>query len=303
MTSLAERLRHGPAEQLPPIAARRHSWRTGFAVFLLVAAGWSLYLLSQNQRFGWDVVGTYLFAGSVLDGLVLTLWLTVVSMVIGILLGVVLAVMRGSENSVISGLASVYIWFFRGVPLLVQLVFWYNLAALFPTIGVGVPGVFSVVDLNTNALITPVAAAIIGLGLNEAAFMSEIVRAGMRSVAQGQVEAARSLGMPPHLVLRRIVLPQAMRLIIPPTANEIVNMLKTTSLVSVLAVADLMYSVQQIYASNFQTIPLLLVASIWYLVLTSVLSVGQYFLEKRYSKGEEVRKPRLVRRRAEGVSG
>ncbi|AWW43070.1 MULTISPECIES: amino acid ABC transporter permease [Streptomyces] len=302
MTTVVEELRRGPESELPPVAARRHPWRTGFAVFLLVAAAWSAYLLSRNERFGWDVIGTYLFSEPVLDGLVLTLWLTVVSMAIGILLGIVLAVMRSSENFVISGLAAGYVWFFRGVPLLVLLVFWYNLAALFPTIGVGVPGVFSVVDLNTNALITPVAAAIIGLGLNEAAFMSEIVRAGMRSVDRGQIEAARALGMSPDLVLRRIVLPQAMRLIIPPTANEIVNMLKTTSLVSVLAVADLMYSVQQIYASNFQTIPLLIVASVWYLVLTSVLSVGQYFLEKRYSKGVQVRKSRLALRRAEGGS-
>jgi polar amino acid transport system permease protein len=299
VTSAVEALRCEPEPELPPVAARRQPWRTGFAVFLLVAAA---YLLSRNERFGWDVIGRYVFSGPVLDGLVLTLWLTAVSMAIGIVLGIVLAVMRSSENFVISGLAAAYIWFFRGVPLLVLLVFFYNLAALFPTIGVGVPGVFSVVDLNTNALITPVAAAIIGLGLNEAAFMSEIVRAGMRSVDRGQIEAARALGMSPDLVLRRIVLPQAMRLIIPPTANEIVNMLKSTSLVSVLAVADLMYSVQQIYASNFQTIPLLIVASIWYLALTSVLSVGQHFLEKRYSQGVQVRRSRLTLRRAEGGS-
>lgn len=290
MTSILEELRSDPQGVLPPVIPRRHPWRNAVAVALLVAAAWSLYLISQNDRFGWSVIGTYMFSKPVLDGLLLTVWLTVVSMVIGIALGVVLAIMRASENYVISGLAAVYIWFFRGVPLLVQLVFWYNLAALFPTIGVGLPGVFSFVDLNTNALITPIAAAIIGLGLNEAAFMSEIVRAGMGSVNAGQVDAARSLGMSPQLVLRRIVLPQAMRMIVPPTANEIVNMLKTTSLVSVLAVADLMYSVQQIYARTFETVPLLLVASIWYLVLTSVLTVGQHFVEKRYSKGAEVRR-------------
>jgi polar amino acid transport system permease protein len=281
-----------PELDVPRILPRRHPWRTGIAILLVAAAVWSLVLLARNERFGWDVVAEYLFSQPVLDGVVLTVWLTIVSMAVGILLGIVLAVMRASDNPVISGVAAVYVWFFRGVPLLVLLIFCYSLAALFPTIPVGVPGVFSIVDLNTNALVTPISAAIIGLGLNEAAFMSEIVRAGMGSVEKGQVEAARSLGMSPSLVLRRVVLPQAMRLIIPPTANEIVNMLKTTSLVSVLAVADLMYSVQQIYASNFRTIPLLIVASIWYLALTTVLTIGQHYLEKQYAKGVHARRPR-----------
>lgn len=296
MTTVAAQTQSPTVETNLRVLPRRHPWRTAFAVLLAIAAAWSVHLLAGNPRFEWQVVGEYLFSGPVLAGLLLTLWLTVVAMAVGIALGVVLAVMRSADNIVISGLASVYVWFFRGVPLLVLLIFCYNLAALFPTIPVGVPGVFAFLRLDTNVLVTPVAAAIIGLGLNEAAFMSEIVRAGMRSVDDGQVEAARSLGMSPSLVLRRIVLPQAMRLIIPPTSNEIVNMLKTTSLVSVLAVADLMYSVQQVYASNFATIPLLLVASIWYLVLTTVLTVGQHFLEKRYAKGVQVRRAGRRRR-------
>ena len=293
MTTLLAQLRSDPDAELPPVAARRHPWRTAVAVILLAAVAWSAYLLSRNERFGWNVIAEYMFAAPVLDGLVLTLWLTIVAMVIGMALGIVLAIMRASDNYVISGISGTYIWFFRGVPLLVQLIFWYNLAALFPTIDIGIPGVFTVVSLDANILITPIAAAIIGLGLNEAAFMSEIVRAGLNSVNDGQTEAARALGMPPAAVLRRIILPQAMRVIIPPTANETVNMLKTTSLVSVVAVADLMYSVQQIYARTYQTIPLLLVASIWYLILTTLFSVGQHYLEKRYSKG--IGRPRTSR--------
>lgn len=285
MTTLLAQLRSDPDAELPPVAARRHPWRTVVAIALCIAVAWSAVLLSRNERFGWGVIAEYMFAAPVLNGLVLTLWLTVVAMAIGMVLGILLAIMRASDNYVIAGISSVYIWFFRGVPLLVQLIFWYNLAALFPTIDIGVPGVFTVVSLDANILITPIAAAIIGLGLNEAAFMSEIVRAGLNSVNEGQTEAARALGMPPTAVLRRIILPQAMRVIIPPTANETVNMLKTTSLVSVVAVADLMYSVQQIYARTYQTIPLLLVASIWYLVLTTLFGVGQHYLEKRYSKG------------------
>lgn len=299
MTDLLDKLRSDPRAAPPAVLPSRHPWRTTLAIVIVIAAAWSIYLVAKNPRFGWDIVFSYLFAPPVLNGLVLTLWLTVVAMVIGILLGIVLAVMRSSGNYIISGIAAVYIWFFRGVPLLVQLIFWYNLAALFPTVGLGIPGLFTFGSVDTNVLITPLAAAIVGLGLNEAAFMAEIVRAGMSSVDKGQSEAARSIGMPPGMVMARVVLPQAMRVIIPPTANETVNMLKTTSLVSVLAVADLMYSVQQIYAANFQTIPLLIVASIWYLVLTSVLSVGQYYLEKRFSN--DVRPVKPGRRNREAV--
>lgn len=284
MSDLLERIRRnehsGPLKVLP----LRHPVRASIAILLLSWAIWALYLISQNQRFKWDIVQQYLFAPPVMDGLLVTLWLTAVSMFIGVVLGVVVAVMGASENYVISGVAALYVWFFRGVPLLVQLVFFYNIAALFPTIEIGIPGVFSLASLDANAVITPTMAAIIGLGLNEAAFMSEIVRAGMSSVGSGQVEAARSLGMSPGKLLRRVVLPQAMRVIIPPTANETVNMLKTTSLVSVLAVTDLMYSVQQIYARNFQIVPLLIVATVWYLVLTSILTVGQIHLERAFAK-------------------
>jgi polar amino acid transport system permease protein len=202
-------------------------------------------------------------------------------MVIGIVLGVALAVMRLSTNPVVRTASFIYVSFFRGTPVLVQLLFWYNLAALYPVISFGLPGV----SLDANKLITPLFAAILGLGLNEAAYMSEIVRAGILSVDHGQGEAAGALGLTKMQTMRRVVLPQAMRVIVPPTGNETIGMLKTTALVSVLAVPDLLYSAQIIYARNFETIPLLIVASIWYLVITAILGVGQFYLERRYARG------------------
>jgi len=304
MSDLLERIRQGQHTEPLKVLPKRHPVRATVAVLLLAWAGWAFYLISQNQRFRWDTVSEYLFAPPVMAGLVVTLWLTAVSMAIGVALGVVIAVMSNSENYVISGVATLYVWFFRGVPLLVQLVFFYNIAALFPTIEIGIPGIFSIASFESNVVITPMMAAIIGLGLNEAAFMSEIVRAGMSSVSAGQVEAARSLGMSPILLLRRVVLPQAMRVIIPPTANEAVNMLKTTSLVSVLAVTDLMYSVQQIYARNFQIIPLLIVATAWYLVMTTILTLGQSYLERIFTKSSrDIRSPRKTKRKQSFTEG
>jgi polar amino acid transport system permease protein len=208
-------------------------------------------------------------------------------MAIGIILGVLLAVMRLSPNPIISGGSWLYIWFFRGTPLLVQILFWYNIAALFPGgISLGVPFGPSIVHYtHANDLITPFLAALLALSINEGAYMAEIVRAGFLSVPEGQTEAAQSLGMSRVQILRLVVLPQAMRVIIPPTGNETISMLKNTSLVSVIAYTELLYSVQEIYSANFKTIPLLIVASIWYLAMTSVLYVGQYFIERRYGRG------------------
>ena len=197
----------------------------------------------------------------------MTLELTVLAMPIGIVLGVVLALMRLSPNPLLSSASWFYIWLFRGTPVLVQILFWFYIAALFPTIDLGVPFGPSFIHLDGNTLITPFVAGMLGLGLNEGAYMSEIVRAGIISVDEGQTDAAHALGMTRLQTMRRIVLPQAMRVIIPPTGNETISMLKTTSLVSVIAVTELLYSVQLIYARNYQTIPLLIVASIWYLVV------------------------------------
>lgn len=273
----------GPA---PVVAVPvRHPGRWVTAVIILILVAMLINGLVTNKNYQWQVVKQWFFSEPVLKGLLLTLELTVVAMVIGVVLGVVLAVMRLSTNPIVSGASWTYIWFFRGTPVLVQLLIWFNLAALYPLITVGVPFGPSFISGNANNFITPIMAAILGLGLNEAAYMSEIVRAGIISVDQGQTEAAQALGMTRLKTMRRVVLPQAMRIIVPPTGNETISMLKTTSLVSVIAVTELLYSVQIIYGRTFQTIPLLIVAVIWYLILTSILSVFQYYIERRFARG------------------
>lgn len=241
-----------------------------------------------NQRFKWDIVAHYLFDQAILEGLVRTIWLTIAAMAIGIALGTILAVMRVSKNPLLSGFAAAFVWLFRGSPLLVQLIFWYNLSALYPTIALGLPFGPTLFSFNANDYITIYVAALLGLSLNEGAYMSEIVRSGLNAVPPGQREAAEALGLSSRRILFRIILPQAMRVIIPPTGNQLIGMLKTTSLVSVIAMQELLYSAQLIYSTNFQTIPLLIVASIWYLVLTTILSVGQHFVERHFARGHAV---------------
>jgi len=240
---------------------------------------------ATSPGFQWSVVGEYLFQAPILEGLVVTLELTVIAMVIGVVLGVLLAVMRVSTNPLVSRASWLYIWFFRGTPVLVQLLFWYNIAALYPKLGLGIPFGPALIHPEVNSLITAFRAGILALGLNEAAYMAEIVRAGLISVDEGQTHAAQSLGMTRVQTMRRVVLPQAMRVIIPPTGNETISMLKTTSLASVITVAELLHSAESIYARNYKVIPLLIVASIWYIVCTSVLYVGQYYLERYYGRG------------------
>jgi polar amino acid transport system permease protein len=282
-----------PLEATPPTSADsieavpvRHPWRWVSGAIVVILGATVVNSIATNPRFGWGTVGHYLFSSRVLHGLVVTLELTVIAMAVGIVLGVVLAVMRLSPNPLVAGGSWIYVWFFRGTPVLVQLLFWSFISALYPKIHLGIP--FLAPDLfsgDANKIITPFAAAILGLGLNEAAYMAEIVRAGILSVSEGQTEAAQALGMTRLQTMRRIVLPQAMRVIIPPTGNETISMLKTTSLVSVIAYTELLYSVQLIYAANYRQIPLLLVASIWYLVFTTVLSIGQFYLERRFGRG------------------
>lgn len=269
----------------PVVVPQRHPRRVATAAVVVLLAGLIIRSVSTNDRFEWDVVRENFFSPRVVEGLVLTLELTVVSMTIGIALGTLMAVMRISPNPLIAGAASLYIWFFRGVPILVQLLFLFNLAALYPVLSIGIPFGPEFFSGSANTLITPPVAAILGLSLAEGAYMAEIVRAGLVSVGHGQTEAAQALGLRRSLALRLIILPQAMRAIIPPTGNEIISMLKTTSLVSVIAVAELLYSVQLIYAVNYKTIPLLIVASIWYLVFTSILTVIQYYVERRFARG------------------
>lgn len=260
------------------VVPKRHPGRWFAAVVILLICARLLWSIFTNERFGWDVVGQYLFTASILNGLQITIMLTLVGMTIGISLGIVLAVMRLSNNPVLRNFAAGYVFWFRGTPLLVQLLFWYNLAALYPTLTFGLPWV----SVDAAHILTPLVAAILGLGLNEGAYMAEIVRGGIQSVGKGQSEAAGALGMQKLQTMRRIVLPQAMRSIVPPTGNEVINMLKDSALVSVMAVPELLYSVQIIYSRNFQTIPLLIVASIWYLLVTAILSVGQHYVERWY---------------------
>jgi polar amino acid transport system permease protein len=263
----------------------RHPGRWIAAAVVLVVAAALIRSVVTGAGFQWSVVGEYLFDHRILAGLVVTIELTVISMAIGIVLGVLLAVMRLSPNPLLARASWLYIFFFRGTPVLVQLLFWYNIAALYPKISLGIPFGPSFVHPDANTLITAFRAGILGLGLNEGAYMAEIVRAGIISVDEGQTDAAQSLGMTRVQTLRRIVLPQAMRVIIPPTGNETISMLKTTSLVSVITVTELLYAAQLIYSVNFKPIPLLITVSIWYLVCTSVLYVGQHYLERYYGRG------------------
>jgi polar amino acid transport system permease protein len=274
-----------PAMPLVHASRRRSLWAWIGALFVGIIAALIVDSVVTNPRFQWNVVWQYLTVHTVLAGLWVTLYLTVVAMTIGIVLGTFLAVTRLSGSSVLAAASTIYVNFFRGSPALIQLIFWFNLAALYPRLSLGVPFGPQFVSASTNTIITPMVAAVLGLGLNEAAYMSEIVRAGIQSVDVGQAEAAESLGMTKLKTLRRVVLPQAMRLVIPPAGNETITMMKTTALVSVIGTSDLLYSVESIYTRTFQTIPLLIVASIWYLAATTVAYVLQRQIERRFSRG------------------
>jgi polar amino acid transport system permease protein len=276
--------RTGRPEDIKAVPVRRPGRWIAAAIVLLIGASIVRSIIT-NKNFQWSIVGHYLFDSRVLHGVLVTLELTVLSMIIGIVLGVVLAVMRQSPNPVVSGASWLYIWFFRGTPLLLQIYFWYNITSLFPKIALGIPFGPSFIHANGNAIITTFVASLLGLGLNEGAYMAEIVRGGIISVGEGQTDAAQSLGMTRLQTMRLVILPQAMRVILPPTGNETISMLKNTSLVSVIAYTELLYSVQQIYDVNFKTIPLLIVAALWYLAMTSVAYVGQYFIERRFGRG------------------
>jgi polar amino acid transport system permease protein len=268
-----------------PIVRLRHPGRWAAAAALVVLAAMFVHFLVASPALNWELVAGYLFEKSIMQGLLMTLRLTVVAMLVGLVLGTVLAVMRLSENPLVRGVAAGYVWLFRGTPILVQLLFWFFLGSVLPQLSVGVPFGPELVSWPTNTLITQFTAAILGLGLNEAAYMAEIVRAGIGSVDRGQTEAAEALGMSPFTTYRRVVLPQAARLIVPPTGNETIQMLKLTSLVLVIGLPELTTSAQLIYGRNFQQIPLLIVASIWYLVLTTILTLVQNRIERRMSRG------------------
>ncbi len=281
----------------------RHPWRWVSSAIVLYLAVAFAHWMWTNPNIDWSVFRQYLTTQAVLKGLGWTLILTVVSMAIGVSLGVVLAVMRLSPSPVIFGSAWFYTWFFRGTPVLVQIILWYNIAALTgPRLPVGLPFTDVVFfHADANQIISRYTAAILALGLNEAAYMSEIVRSGFLSVDEGQTEAAQSLGMGRMQTIRRIVLPQAMRVIVPPTGNETISMLKTSSIVSVIAVPELLYAVQVVYATNYKTMELLFVACFWYLIVTSILSVGQFYIERYYGRGSSRQQRQTPFQRFRGI--
>ncbi|MDR3470396.1 MAG: amino acid ABC transporter permease [Devosia sp.] len=266
--------------------------RRRYGVWIGTAAAlWLAYIVvrafATNPVFAWDTAGGYIFHPSIMRGLGTTLVLTVAIMVAAIAVGTVIAIMRISASPVLRAFAGVYVWFFRGVPALIQLIFWYNLSLLVRVISLGLPFVGTVFSARTNDFMTPFVSAVVGLSLCEAGYMAEIIRAGIKSVPTGQSEAATGLGMSYGQILRRIILPQAMRFIVPPTGNEAINLLKMTSLVAFIAVDDLFYTAQSIYARTFETIPLLAVVAFWYLLIVTLMSIGQYFIERYYGRSEQ----------------
>lgn len=264
----------------------RHPWRTVFAIVLLTIVALFIIDAAGRTAYDWPTVAEYLFDRRVSQAAFVTVQLTAYSMALGILVGLVVAVMFLSPNPVVKGVAWAYLWIFRGTPVYVQLVFWGLLATIYQSIDIGIPFTEPWLQFSTQALFSAFFLAVIGLGLNEGAYMAEIVRAGILSVDKGQAEAATALGMGWGQTMRKIIIPQAMRVIIPPTGNSVIGMLKTTSLVTAVPFTlDLYTRTRDISAETFNPIPLLLVASIWYLFFTSILMIGQHFLEKRFARG------------------
>src|SRR6266571_6263102 len=278
MTSVEKTVEPAPPAEAIKAVPLRHPGRWIGATIVLALIALFVYGATTNGNYHWDTYRAYLFDKRISTAAWNTLQLTFWAMVLGVGLGIVLSIMRLSPNPVLTWAAWGFLWIFRGTPVYVQLVFWGLFTSLYPHLAFGIPFVHQFAHLNIQTLNAAFFFAVLGLGLNEAAYMAEIVRAGITSVHEGQTEAATALGMSWAMTMRRIVLPQAMRVIIPPTGNEVISMLKTTSLVSAIAVSDLLYTVQIIYGRTYQTIPLLLVASFYYLLLTSILTIGQFFL-------------------------
>lgn len=280
---------HPPSPSLDPssltVVRSRHPWRWLAAAAALVLVAQFVNGLVTNPGWDWPAFADYFTAPAVLRALWLTVQLTVYGTVLGFALGIALAAARLSKNPVLQTISWTYVWAFRSIPLIVQLLFWFNIAYLYQSISIGVPfgpGLFSV---DVNSTISGMAAAVIGLGLHQAAYSAEIIRGGILSVDSGQLEAAAALGLPRRRQFFRIVLPQAMRGILPNAANEVISLFKGTSIVSTMAIAELFYQVQVIYGRNGRVVPLLMVATVWYIVLTTGLSIVQYYVERHYAKG------------------
>lgn len=252
----------------------------------LVILAWIVYLILINPNLDFGTVLSNITNEMILEGLLRTFQLTLIAMLIGTALGVLIACARISKNRLMNSLADLYIWFFRGVPLLVQILIWGNFALLFPNLGIGIPFTdVMFVEVPTNSVITVFVASLLALSLHEAAYMAEVVRGGLQGVDQGQEEAAKALGMSGWRIMTRIILPQALRMIIPPTGNQLISLLKASALVSVIAGGELMTVANDIGAISYKTLELLAVATFWYLVIVTVLSAVQKVLEKRMSRG------------------
>ncbi|MFC8567998.1 amino acid ABC transporter permease [Streptomyces sp. NPDC057245] len=275
---------------------RVRPWRVVAGVVLAVVAVLLVHFLLTNPRLEWDVVAEYLLEPSVLSGLGTTVWLAVAATVVGAVVGAVLAAAQMSAFPPVRWAATLYIGVFRGIPPLVQLIFWFNLAYLLPRISIGIPFGPEFASWDANEVITPVTAAVIGLSLVESAYMAEIIRGGLLGVEQGQRDAARAMGFTPGQTFFRVVLPQAMRVIIPPGGSQFISVLKGTALVSVIAMADLLHSVQVVYNRTYEIVPMLIVACLWYLAVVTLFTVGQRWLERHFSRGHTtggaVRRPK-----------
>lgn len=271
------------------IVPPRHPGRWMSGVILAVLGMQMLVALAGNENFHWGVFGKYLFAAQVLRGVGWTLVLTFAAMAVSVVIAIALVAMRDSENPILRGLAWGWIWFFRGTPVYTQLLFWGLFAVLFPRLSLTLPFGPELIGIDTNWIVTPAMASVFGLGFNESAYLTEIFRAGFGAIDPGQTEAALAIGMPKRRIWWRILLPQAMRTIIPPTGNEAIGMLKTTSLVlAVPFTLDLMFATSAIANRIYQPVPLLMVAAVWYLGITTVLMVGQLWLERRFGRGHHL---------------
>ncbi|MFS0696962.1 amino acid ABC transporter permease [Streptomyces nitrosporeus] len=280
------------------VVPARHPARWAAAVAVIVLVAQFAHGLATNPVWEWGVFRDYVLSETIVQAVWVTLQLTAYATVLGFVLGTVLAFMRLSRSPVLQTVAWTYVWIFRSIPMIVQLVFWFNLSALYEELGIGIPfgPVFWSVD--SSSLIGTIGAAVIGLTLHQAAYAAETVRGGVISVDHGQQEAAAALGIPRLRQIRRIVLPQAMRAILPTAGNEIIGLLKGTSVVYVMAIGELFYQVQVVYGRNGRVIPLLLVATAWYVVLTSLLSAAQYYVERHFARGTDRTPPPTPLQRA-----
>lgn len=267
------------------VVPSRHYGRWAATAVVAVLVAMAMNALITNPAWDWPTVGQFLFAPSILRAVGLTLQLTVLGIVVGFVLGTVLAVMRLSPNPLLRSVSWTYIWIFRSVPLILQLLFWYNLALLYRAISFGIPFGPAFFQVETMDLVSPLTAAVLGLALHQAAYAAEVVRSGFLAVDAGQLEAAAALGIPRWRQFRRIQLPQAMRTILPTAGNELIGLVKGTSVVYIMALSELFYQVQVIYTRTGRVIPMLLVAAIWYLALTTVMSIGQFYVERYFARG------------------